>query len=152
MDFFLRTPKDPNNELHEGRPALFWSQGENDLIVDTTGDFALTSGTENLKQSIATILVTEREANTFFTAYGSTLQNLIGQNLDIDFLRAQIKTDIIDSLRIYQFINRENPDLDEQIETLASIKIKTINVGVNVSLIVITRTGKSLESLIELEG
>ena len=152
MDFFLRTRKDPNNELHDGRPEFFWGQGQNDLIVDTTGDFALTSGVDNLKQSIAKILVTERASNTFFTAYGSTLQDLIGQNIDIDFLRGQIKTDIIDSLRIYQFINRENPDLDEQIETLDSIKIKTIGIGVDVSLIVITRTGRSVESLIELEG
>ena len=75
------------------------------------------------------------------------------QNDIIDFLRAKIKTDIIDTLRIYQFINRTNDNLDEQIETLQSVKINLKGTdGVEVSFSVITKTGKPVGSLINLEG
>lgn len=152
MDLFLRTIKDNNNEFHLGKPDLFWGQGENDLVVDTNRDFAVTSGIDNLNQSIAKILVTERGANAFASMYGSTLHDLIGVNLDIDFLRARIKTDLIDTLRIYQFINKSNPNLDEQIDTLQAVKINQILDGIEVSLRVITRSGKISGSLVHIEG
>lgn len=152
MDLFLRTVKDNNNEFHAGKPDLFWGQGENDLVVDSNRDFALTSGVDNLNQSMAKILVTERGANIFATMYGSTLNSLIGVNLDIDFLRARIKTDLIDTLRIYQFINKSNPNLDEQIDTLQAVKINQVGDGIDVSLRVITRSGKITGSLVQIEG
>ena len=153
MDLFLRTKKDNLNPLHAGKPSYFWGQGENDLIVDNNGDFALTSGIDNLNQSMAKIIVTERGNNIFFSDYGAGLQALIGTNMDMDYLRATIKTELIDTLRIYQFINQANPNLDEQIETLRSLKINQImNDGIDVSFTVITRTGKSTGSLVKLEG
>lgn len=152
MDLFLRTVKDNNNEFHAGKPDLFWGQGENDLVVDSNRDFALTSGVDNLNQSMAKILVTERGANIFAAMYGSTLNSLIGVNLDIDFLRARIKTDLIDTLRIYQFINKSNPNLDEQIDTLQAVKINQVGDGIDVSLRVITRSGKITGSLVQIEG
>jgi hypothetical protein len=152
MDFFLRTVKDNNSEFHIGKPDLFWGQGENDLIVDTNGDFATIVGVDNLNQSMAKIIVTERGANVFTPIYGSTLNGLIGTNLDIDFLRAKVKTDLIDTLRIYQFINKGNPNLDEQIDTLQSLKINQLNDGIDVSLTVITRSGRSTGSLVNIEG
>ena len=153
MDFYLRTKKDVNNEFHFGKPDMFWGQGENDLLVDSNGDFALTQGVDNLNQSMAKILCTERGANVFYPMYGSLLYDLIGVNLDIDYLRAKIKTDLIDSLRIYQFINKSNPDLNEQIDTLQAIKINLLGGdGVSVSLRVVTRSGRSVGSLINIEG
>lgn len=153
MDFFLRTKKDNNNPLHAGQHSYFWSQGENDLIVDTNGDFAITQGVDNLNQSMAKILVTERGKNIFFPDYGSGLQSLIGTSMAVDFLRANVKTECIDTLRIYQFINQSNPNLDEQIETLRSLKINQVGFdGIDVSFTVITRTGKSTGSLVKLEG
>lgn len=152
MDFFLRTKKDQNNEFHQGKPDLFWGQGENDLMVDA-GDFALISGVENLNQSVAKILVTERGNNIFFTEYGSLLQSFIGQNFDVDYLRAKIKTDVIDTLRIYQFINKDNSNLDEQIELLRSLKISQIFVGgLEVSFQLLTRSGKTAGGLVQVEG
>jgi len=152
MDLFLRTIKDNNSEFHLGKPDMFWGQGENDLIVDTNGDFALIQGVDNLNQSMAKIIVTERGNNIFTPIYGSKLNDLIGVNLDIDFLRAKVKTDLIDTLRIYQFINKGNTNLDEQIDTLQSIKINQLNGGIDVSLVVITRSGKITGSLINIEG
>lgn len=152
MDFFLRTKKDPNSSLHAGQPAYFWGQGENDLIIDS-GDFVMTAGIDNLNQAAAKILVTERGANQFFPLYGSLLQSFIGQNLNIDYLRAKIKTDIIDTLRIYQFINKDNANLDEQIDTLDALKINLLSPdGLDVSFRVITSSGKTTGSLIKIEG
>ena len=153
MHLFLRTPKDPNNELHEGKAALFWGQGENDLIVDTNGDFATVEGIDNLRQSMAKILVTEKGNNIFTTIYGSDLQSLIGLNIDIDFLRGKVKMEIIDALRIYQFINKDNDNLDEQIETLNSFRIDLARKGgLDVSLTVTTRDETTTGSLIRIEG
>lgn len=151
MDLYLRTQKDPNNELHEGKPAFFWGQGENDLIVDA-GDFAIVSGVEKLNQSMAKILTTERGANFFFQEYGSLLHSFIGQTFDIDYLRAKIKTDIIDTLRIYQFINKNESNLDEQIETLNALKINQIfSDSLEVSFRVTTRSGKTTGGLVQIE-
>lgn len=152
MDLFLRTKKDLNNSLHNGQPGYFWSQGENDLIIDS-GDFVVTEGVDNLNQSMAKILVTERGANPFFPLYGSLLQSFIGRNLNVDYFRARIKTDIIDSLRIYQFINKNNANLDEQIDTLDALKINLLSPdGLDVSFRVITSSGKTVGSLIKIEG
>jgi len=148
MDLYLRTQKDSNNPLHVGQSPTFWGQGENDLLVQN-GDFALVQGVECLKQSTAKILVTEQGANTFFALYGSGLQSLIGNNLEIDFLRAKIKTEIIDALRIYQFINRNNSNLDEQVDTLTSMRIQQTAIDrIDVSFNVITKTGRSVASLV----
>ena len=85
--------------------------------------------------------------------YGSLLQSFVGLHLDIDFLRAKIKTDIIDSLRIYQFINKGNQDLDEQIDRLSSLKLNLVGVdGIEVSFVVITKSNKNVGSIINIEG
>lgn len=154
MDLFLRTKKDNNNEFHIGKPDMFWGQGENDLIVDTNGDFATTQDIDALNQSIAKILTTERGDNIFTPMYGSTLYDLIGVPVDIDFLRATVKTDLIDTLRIYQFINKNNPNLNEQIDTLQSVAINLLpdERSISVSFRVITRTGAVAGSTVQIEG
>jgi phage baseplate assembly protein W len=152
MDFFLRTKKDPNNSFHDDiTTTYFFGQGTNDLQVDTNGDFALTQGTANLSQSMAKIAVTGRGSNALFTLYGTLLQNLVGQRLDLEFLRAKIKSELIDGLRIYQFINKDNPNLDEQIDTLNVVKISQLtDSAVNVEFNVTTKSGKVVGAVIEL--
>lgn len=151
MDLFLRTIKNPNNPFHAGLPNMFWGQGENDLVVDSNGDFAIASGVTNLAQQMAKIIVTERGANSLFPSYGSQIQSFVGLNVNIDYLRAQIKTELIDTLRIYQFINKDNPILDEQIDTLKSLKIDlTSPDGITVSFVVVTPTGQTVGSTIKV--
>ena len=153
MDFFLRTIKDPTDPFQVNKPSDYWGQGTNDFLVDTNADFALTEGVDCLNQSMAKILVTERGANLLFPAYGSTLPNLIGLNFNIDYLRGQVKTTVIDTLRIYQFINQVNPNLDEQINTLKSLAVNPVlNNQIDVSFTVITRTGKTTGSIVQVEG
>jgi len=149
MDFYLRTQKDPNNSLHEGKNPEFWGQGENDLKVDVNGDFALTEKVDLLRQAMAKILVTDQGANTLFPAYGSGLQDLVGQHLDMEYLRGKIKSEIIDALRIYQYINNGNPELDEQIFSLDKFRLQQVLTdGVQVSFDVITKSGKRVGSII----
>jgi len=153
MDFFLRTKKDVNNPLQiDIKGEYYFSNGANDLVVDTNGDFALTQGTSNLSQSMAKVLVTERGANVLFAIYGTLLQSLIGQRLDFAYLQAKIQSELIDGLRIYQFINKDNPNPDEQIDTLDTVRITQIsNYELEVQFTVITKSGKTVGSTIQLE-
>jgi len=152
-DFYLRTRKNPNDPLQQDiKTTLFFGDGTNDLQV-SNADFELIQGSENLNQSMAKILVTERGANQLFVIYGALLQDLIGQKLDIEFLRAKIKQEMIDGLRIYQFINRNNTDLNEQIDTLETVKIEISNNDssrIEVQFTVITRAGARVGSIIRL--
>jgi len=152
MDFFLRTKKDPNNSFHaDVMTTYFFGQGSNDLQVGPNRDFLLTQSADFLGQAMAKILVTERGTNPLFEIYGSLLQDLIGQKLDIEYLRAKIKNELIDGLRIYQFINKDNPNLDEQIDTLDSIKISLINnYSLRVEFTVITKTGRRVGAIITI--
>lgn len=158
MDFLLQTLQNFNapfnNPVQNPLPLPFWGQGTNDLIVDTNGDFALVDGVNNLAQSICKIIVTTRGANTFLPMYGSIMNSFVGADINIDELRANIKTDLIDTLRIYQFINQGNPDPNEQIDMLQSLAVNLIPGlnGINVSFQVLTLAGAPVGSTITIEG
>lgn len=157
MDIYLRTPQGTSSTsaLQQSLPPYYWGQGTNDLIVDSNGDFATTSGKDCLGQSMAKILTTEMGDNIFFPLYGSQLYSLLGVNVNIDYLRATIQTYMIDTLQTYQYINQANPDLDEQINTLQSLAINldpNFNNGIDVSFTVITRSGLAVGSTINIES
>jgi len=153
MDFFLRTKKDPNNSFQGSKESYFFGNGTNDLQVDVNGDFALTQGTSNLSQAMAKILVTGRGTNSLFSIYGSLLQDLIGQRLDLEYLRAKVKSELIDALRIYQFINKDNPSLDEQIDTLDVVRISQENDStIKLDFTVTTKSGKRVGAVVQIES
>jgi len=151
MDLFLRTKKDLNNPLQEGLPAYFFGQGTNDLIIGPNKDFQVTSNTDNLVQSMTKILVTKSGANVLFKIYGTLLQSLVGQRLDLEYLRAKVANELINGLRIYQFINKDNSNLDEQIDTLDTIRItQDSSYSIKVQFTVITKSGKRIGTTIQL--
>jgi hypothetical protein len=158
MDFLLQTLPNQNNPYNNTvlNPVTgsFWGQGTNDFIVDNTGDFALVNGENNLAQSICKIIVTTRGDNTFLPMYGSIINSFVGSPINIDELRANIKTDLIDTLRIYQFINQGNPDPKEQIDILQSLAVNLIPGvnGITVTFQVITLAGTAVGSTITVEG
>lgn len=151
-DFYLRTKKDPNDPLQSAQVnQFFFGDGTNDLQVDTNGDFALIQGTKNLDQSMAKILVTARNSSVFFPSYGSLLQSFVGQKIEFDFLKASVQSEIVDTLRIYQFINKTNPSLDEQIDTLESLKVTQLdNLSIQADLTVITKSNIRVGTTIQL--
>src|ERR1035437_9422002 len=130
MDLYLRTPKDYNDPTQAQLTTPFYfGDGTNDLQVDTDGDFSLIQGPANLDQGLAKILSTEQGANQFFSLYGSVLWGLIGSTSDMQTLQAQVQGTIVDALRIYQFINQSNPNLDEQIDILESLSVTSVAVA-----------------------
>lgn len=152
-DFFLRTLK--TAELSAERPdavgEFVWGESSNDLQPDSLTGFRVVSGTEKLAQDIIKILLTERGSNTLFPLYGSVLHSLLGQKSDPDFMRGQIVDDIKDSLIILQNINRDNPNLDEQIQTLESVSIEQPAPGeFHIRLTVITRADKRVGAVLQL--
>jgi len=158
MDFLLQTTPNQNNAYNNvvTNPIAgnFWGQGTNDFIVDTNRDFAIVEGVNCLAQEMCKIIVTARGTNTYLPMYGSILNTFVGADINIDELRANIKTDLIDTLRIYQFINQANPDLDEQIDTLQSLAVNLIPGinGISVTFQVVTRSGLQAGSTITIEG
>lgn len=130
-----------------GNPSEYFGEASNDLQFDSINDFATVSGLTKLKQDIQKILLTEKGANTLFPLYGTDISTLVGQKVDINFIRAKLKQQIIDALKVLQYINRENPNLDEQLDTLQSISIEEISAGViEVQLTVITASSKNLST------
>lgn len=157
MDIYLRTPQNASSTsaLQQSCPPYYWGQGTNDLIVDTNGDFATTSGQDCLGQSMSKILTTETGDNIFFPIYGSQLYSLLGVNVNIDYLRAKVQTYMIDTLQTYQYINQANPNLDEQVDTLQSLAVNldpNFNNGIDVSFTVITRSGLTVGSTLSIES
>lgn len=153
MDIYLRTPRSSTDD--PSLPPYYWGQSTNDLIVDSNGDFAVTQGQDCLGQSMAKILTTEQGDNIFFPLYGSQLYSLLGLNVNIDYLRAQVQTYMIDALQTYQYINQANPNLDEQIDTLKSLAINLdpgSNYAIDVSFTVTTRSGLAVGSTINIES
>ena len=150
MDFYLSTPKDYNDPTQVNLNAKFYfGNGTNDLQVDTNGDFSLIQGTTCLSQSMAKILQTETSANQFFALYGSQLEGLIGSTSDLRTLSSQVQGTVIDALRIYQFINQNNPNLDEQIDTLESLTVTSVSIDyIEVDLTVITMSSKRVGTTI----
>lgn len=146
MDLFLRTPKDFNDPTQvQLTTPFYFGNGTNDLQVDTDGDFSLIQGAPCLDQALAKILQTELGANVFFALYGSRLEGLIGSTTDIQTLTSQVQGSVVDALRIYQFINQSNPNLDEQINTLESLTVTSVSVDfIEVDLTVITMSGKRI--------
>lgn len=150
MDLYLRTPKDYNDPTQAQLATPFYfGDGTNDLQVDTDGDFSLLQGPANLDQGLAKILSTEQGANQFFSLYGSLLWGLIGSTSDMQTLQAQVQGTIVDALTIYQFINQNNPNLDEQVNTLESLSVTSVSVGyIEVDLTVITMSGRRVGTTI----
>jgi len=140
----LGTPSSPEQR---GDPNEFFGEQTNDLQIDTLSDFASIEGIEKLKQDIKKILLTERGENDLFPLYGTNLQTLIGGKINFENIRARIKTEIVEALQVLQFINRENPNEDEQPDILESIRVEQIDpTSFDIQLSVKTVSGKSVST------
>lgn len=152
-DFFLRTKR--TSEISAERPdateEYIWGEGTNDLVANEITGFRVVSGTEKLVQDIIKILLTERGSNTLTPLYGSNLHQLISQKADLDVLHGQIISEIKDSLLILQSINKNNPNLDEQVKTLESVSVdQPTPTQFNVRFTVITMADKRVGAILNL--
>ena len=148
MDFKLTTKRSAGVEPVPPQPTNpdeFFGESSNDLQFSMVNDIDTVEGLDKLKQDINKILLTERGANTNFPLYGSALQTLIGNKVNFQVLKAKIKDEIISSLQVLQFINKDNPNPDEKPDTLEFLSIEQPSVEeIEVKINVITESGKRL--------
>jgi len=131
-------------DKNQVEPDEFFGEETNDIQLNTVNDFELIEGVEKLKQDVNKSLLTGIGENANFDQYGSNLQSLIGSKFTAEFLKAKIEEEIVRSLEALNFLNRENPNLDEIADELESLEMNEIasGTGFEVILSIITESGK----------
>jgi len=130
-----------------GNPNEYFGEQSNDIQLDNVNDFALISGTVKLTQDINKILLTAAGANTNFSLYGTTLQDLIGSKNSFDFLKANIRDQVIGALQVLVFVNQNNPNGDEVPNILNTLAINQLDSNsIEIILSVTTLSGKSVST------
>jgi len=129
-----------------GNPTEFFGEMSNDIQFSTVNDLEVISGLDKLRQDIQKILLTVKGQNTFFDLYGSDLQSMIGGKVT-EYVRAKMSNETITALQVLEYINRENPNLDERPEVLESLEIQQVTIDqFEIRLSVITASQKSVST------
>lgn len=154
MDFFLATknqPPTPQFPPQQGNPEFYFGEGTNDLQIGTNNDFMAVDGLQETIQDVQKILLTEQGANPSFPLYGTTLQNLIGNKINVNSVAATVQEQITTSLQILFLLtqNRSNPA--EIVQTLYSLQT-TLQSETNISslLTIIAANGAELTTGIQI--
>lgn len=154
MDFFLATknqPPTPQFPPQQGNPEFYFGEGTNDLQIGTNNDFMAVDGLQETIQDVQKILLTEQGANPSFPLYGTTLQNLIGNKINVNSVAATVQEQITTSLQILFLLtqNRSNPA--EIVKTLYSLQT-TLQSETNISslLTIIAANGAELTTGIQI--
>jgi phage baseplate assembly protein W len=95
---------------------------ENDVQFDRAKKVRQMSGTEKLVQSIMRILLTTKGDSFEDPDWGSEMNGQIGSKMRNDNF-ATVRESIITALTHYNYINRDNPDSDEVINTIDEIQV-----------------------------
>ena len=148
MDFELSTKVIPGIEPHPLQPGnsqKYFGEQSNDIQLNSVNDFALISGIDKLRQDINKILLTELGANTNFEIYGTTLQTLIGNKVNVEEIRAHLRDQVDTALAVLKFINEENTNNDEVPEIFESLSVEQLESGkYEVRVSVISKSGKRI--------
>lgn len=129
--------------LQNGSPSEFFGEQSNDIQLSVLNDFETISGLDKLKQDINKILLTVKQANTFFPLYGTELQTMIGGKVNIQFIKAKLKDEITGALQVLQFINKDNPNLDERPSIFEFLKVEQLAIDqFEIQVSVITESNK----------
>lgn len=121
-----------------------WCPYTNDVQLDSVNQIITLSGLTKLAQGIVKIVLTEKGSHPEDSLYGTELNTIIGSKTITGNVAAEqfadIRSEIIDALKHYNLINRDNPDSDEVIETIDDIRIvqdldepRAINVQISVT-------------------
>jgi hypothetical protein len=129
----------------QGNPNFYFGEQTNDLQIGSNNDFTLVMGLTETIQDVQKILLTEQGANTSFPLYGTTLQNLIGNKMNLNTISGSVQDQITTALQILFLLtqNRSNPA--EVVQTLYSLST-TIQGETNISslLTVIAASGQEI--------
>lgn len=148
-DFYLATRNSPYfTQTGLGSGEYVFGEGSNDIFLDGDRDLMMVGGVSKLQQDIIKSLFTARYTNTVYPIFGSTIRDVIGTKADLTVIRADIRSKVIDALKVQQFINSDNPNLDEQIETIDIIKV-TLNepTEIKIEVQVTTVSGKVVNAI-----
>jgi len=102
----------------------FFGEQTNDLVIDSSNDFALVSGLAETVQDVQKILLTEQGTPiTLFPLYGTTLQSLIGNKVNPNTISGSVQQQITQALQVLYLLtqNRSNPA--EIVQTLYSLNV-----------------------------
>lgn len=131
------------NPPQPGDPSEYFGEQSNDLELDNTNDLATLSGVDKLIQDMNKIFLTEVGANTNFQIYGTDLQTLIGNKVNIEEIKAHLKDQVETALATLVLVNADNPNDDEVPDIFESLSVTQIALGkYEVKVSVITRSGK----------
>ena len=143
-DLKLITKQQPNmvpipNQANT--PNEYFGEQSNDIQLGPLNDFDLVTGIEKLRQDIQKVFLTVRGKNTNFALYGTELQTLVGQKVDISYMKAKVTDEIIAGLQLVQYANQTNTNPDEKIATLEYLDVSQPGIDhINVDLTVITES------------
>lgn len=147
-DLFLataNTPGLPQSVPQQGNAPFYFGEASNDLQIGSNQDFTLVMGLDETTQDVQKILLTEQGANTSFPLYGTILQGLIGEKMNINSISGNVQDQITTALQILFLLtqNRSNPA--EIVQTLYSLST-TIQSETNISslLTVIAASGQEI--------
>lgn len=131
------------NPPQPGDPSEYFGEQSNDLELDNINDLTTISGVEKLIQDMNKIFLTESGANTNFQIYGTDLQTLVGNKVNIEEIKAHLKDQVETALATLVLVNADNPNDDEVPNIFESLSVTQIDTGkYEVKVSVITRSGK----------
>lgn len=147
-DLFLSTaniPGIPQSVPQSTNAPFYFGEASNDLQIGTNHDFTLVSGLQETTQDVQKILLTEQGTNDLFPLYGTILQSLIGNKVNINTITGTVQQQITQALQILYLLtqNRSNPA--EIVQTLYSLNT-TIQSETNIAalLTVIAASGQEI--------
>ena len=95
---------------------------ENDLQFDQLKHLRTVTGVTKLVQSILRMLLTDTGSYFEDSEWGSEVNNRIGEKFDSEKY-ATAEQSIIDALKHYNEINKDNPNSDEVISTIDELRV-----------------------------
>jgi hypothetical protein len=154
-DLFLVTknqPGQPQYPPQQGNPEFYFGEQTNDLQIGTNNDFTLVNGLEETIQDVEKILLTEQGTPiTLFPLYGTTLQSLIGNKVNLASIQGTVQQQIVQALQVLYLLtqNRSNPA--EIVQTLYSLQI-TLQSETNIAalLTVIAANGDEITTGVQI--
>jgi hypothetical protein len=153
-DLQLTTFVNPNIEsVPPQQPGVstYFSDGMNDLQIDSSNDFALVSGLSETTQDVQKILMTEQGTNVIFPLYGTTLQGLIGNKTNINSASGQIQDQITTALQILFLLTQNRANSAEIVQTLYSLQTSMQSeTNISALLTVISASGQEITTGISI--
>lgn len=135
----LHTPNPPQ----PGNPSEYFGDETNDLQLNNVNDLDLVVGLDRLKQDLNKVLMTELGANANFDSYGTTLQTLIGNKVDLDEIKGRVRDQVDTALSVLLLIHNDNENDDEVVDIFESMSVQELEPGkIEVRVSVISRSGK----------